>query len=143
MVNKGDTVVLKPTSLDVTHGFLLDGYPVEAILKQQGLTFLKYNWQDENGNLQTDWDKVTEIEFTAEKSGKFSIGYDRCDWLNDLDKIVRRIKPVSTTNHYFIKEVLDTKFRSMGYIKIGRSYLNEVETPYFSLKFYKKRLRHE
>ena len=26
VVNKGDKVVLKPTSLDVTHGFLLDGY---------------------------------------------------------------------------------------------------------------------
>ncbi len=72
VVNKGDTIVLKPTSLDVTHGFLLDGYPVEAVLKQQGLTFLKYDWQDDDGNLQTDWDKVTKIEFVAEKSGKFT-----------------------------------------------------------------------
>jgi heme/copper-type cytochrome/quinol oxidase subunit 2 len=41
VVDKGDTVILKPTSLDVTHGFLLDGYPVDAILKQQGVTLLK------------------------------------------------------------------------------------------------------
>jgi heme/copper-type cytochrome/quinol oxidase subunit 2 len=30
IVNKGDKIVLKPTSLDVTHGFLLDGYSVES-----------------------------------------------------------------------------------------------------------------
>jgi hypothetical protein len=41
VVNKGDTAILKPTSLDVVHGFLLDGYPVDAILKQQGLALLK------------------------------------------------------------------------------------------------------
>lgn len=72
VVNRGDTVVLGPTSLDVTHGFLLDGYPVEFIIKQQGLNFLKYNWKDDEGNLQTDWDKVSEIEFVADKSGKFT-----------------------------------------------------------------------
>jgi hypothetical protein len=32
LVNKGDTVVLKPSSLDATHGFLLDGHPVEFIM---------------------------------------------------------------------------------------------------------------
>jgi len=47
VVNKGDTIILKPTSLDVTHGFLLDGYSIDAILKQQGLTLLKYQWEDE------------------------------------------------------------------------------------------------
>lgn len=72
VVNKGDKIVLKPTSLDVTHGFLLDGYPVEAVLKQQGLTFIKYEWEDDDGKLQTDWDKVKTIEFVAEKSGKFT-----------------------------------------------------------------------
>jgi polyferredoxin len=76
VVNKGDTIVLKPTSLDVTHGFLLDGYPVEFIIKQQGLAYLKYTWEDDNGKLHTDWDKVSEIEFAAEKSGKFTF---RCN----------------------------------------------------------------
>ena len=69
VVNKGDTVILKPTSLDVTHGFLLDGYSIDAILKQQGLTFLKYQWKDDDNNIQTDWDKVKEIKFKAEKAG--------------------------------------------------------------------------
>jgi len=71
-VNKGDTVVLKPTSLDVTHGFVLDGYPLEFIIKQQGVAYLKYSWEDEDGKLNTDWDRVSEIEFVADKSGKFT-----------------------------------------------------------------------
>ena len=40
IVNQGDTVILKPASLDATHGFLLDGYPVEFIMRK-GATFLK------------------------------------------------------------------------------------------------------
>ena len=72
VVNKGDTIILKPTSLDVTHGFLLDGYSIDAILKQQGLTLLKYQWEDDDGKIQTDWDKVKEIKFKAVKAGKFT-----------------------------------------------------------------------
>jgi len=49
VVNRGDKVVIKPTSQDVTHGFYLDGYPVEFIIKQQGVAFQKYTWKDENG----------------------------------------------------------------------------------------------
>jgi polyferredoxin/plastocyanin len=70
IVNKGDTIVLKPASLDATHGFLLDGYPVEFIMRR-GATFLKYAWEDDNGKLQADWDRVAEVEFTADKAGKF------------------------------------------------------------------------
>jgi heme/copper-type cytochrome/quinol oxidase subunit 2/ferredoxin len=72
VVNRGDKIVLKPTSLDVTHGFLLDGYPVEFIIKQKGINFLKYTWQDDQGKQHTDWDKVSEVEFVAEKAGKFT-----------------------------------------------------------------------
>ncbi|MFH1350113.1 MAG: 4Fe-4S binding protein [Pseudomonadota bacterium] len=70
-VNRGDKVILRPTSLDVTHGFFLDGYPVEFIIKQKGINYLKYTWKDDEGKLHTDWDKVSEVAFTAEKSGKF------------------------------------------------------------------------
>jgi polyferredoxin/plastocyanin len=71
IVNKGDTVVLKPASLDATHGFLLDGYPVEFIIRKGG-TYLKYAWEDDDGKLQSDWDKVSEVEFVADKAGKFT-----------------------------------------------------------------------
>ncbi|GAG99923.1 unnamed protein product, partial [marine sediment metagenome] len=60
VVNQGDTIVLKPTSLDATHGFLLDGYPLEFIMRK-GATFLKYSW-----------DRVPEVEFVAGKAGKFT-----------------------------------------------------------------------
>jgi len=71
IVNKGDKIVLKPTSLDATHGFLLDGHPIEFIMRK-GATFLKYTWQDEDGKLQADWDRVSEVEFVADKAGKFT-----------------------------------------------------------------------
>ena len=71
IVNKGDTIVLKPLSLDVTHGFRLDGYPIEFIMRR-GATFLKYTWTDDEGKIQTDWDRVTEVEFVADKTGKFT-----------------------------------------------------------------------
>jgi heme/copper-type cytochrome/quinol oxidase subunit 2 len=71
-VNRGDTLVFKPTSTDVTHGFLLDGYDVEFIIKQEGIAFLKYIWQDEAGESHTDWDKVREVKLTADRAGKFS-----------------------------------------------------------------------
>ena len=48
-VNKGDTIIIKPTSKDVTHGFYLDGYPVEFIIKQEGIAFQKYEWEDDDG----------------------------------------------------------------------------------------------
>ncbi len=71
IVNKGDKIVLKPTSLDATHGFLLDGHAVEFIMRK-GATFLKYSWQDGDGKLQADWDRVSEVEFVADKTGKFT-----------------------------------------------------------------------
>ncbi len=70
-VNKGDTIIIKPSSKDVTHGFLLDGYPIEFTIKQGGIAYQKYEWEDDDNNLQTDWDKVNEIEFIADRAGKF------------------------------------------------------------------------
>ncbi len=72
VVNRGDTVVIKATSADVTHGFLLDGYDVEAVIKPQGLIFQKYTWEDDDGAVKADWDKVPAIEFVTDKSGKFA-----------------------------------------------------------------------
>ena len=71
IVNQGDKIVLKPTSLDATHGFLLDGHPVEFIMRK-GATFLKYTWEDEDGKPQADWDRVSEVEFVTDKAGKFT-----------------------------------------------------------------------
>ncbi|MBW1999683.1 MAG: 4Fe-4S binding protein [Deltaproteobacteria bacterium] len=72
IVNRGDKIILKATSLDVTHGFLLDGYGVEAIIKQEGIVYEKITWEDDDGKLQVDWDRVPAIEFVADREGKFS-----------------------------------------------------------------------
>ena len=72
IVNKGDTIIIRPTSLDVTHGFFLDGYDLEFTIKQEGLALLKYTWEEDDGTQKTDWDKVREIEFVAQKTGKFT-----------------------------------------------------------------------
>jgi polyferredoxin/plastocyanin len=71
VVNKGDTIVLKPASLDVTHGFRLDGYPIEFIMRR-GATFLKYAYKDADGQIKADWDRVSEVEFVVDKAGKFT-----------------------------------------------------------------------
>jgi polyferredoxin len=71
VVNQGDTIILKPTSKDVTHGFYLDGYNVEFIIKQEGIALLRYDWTDEDGTVHTDWDKVRQVKFVADKAGKF------------------------------------------------------------------------
>lgn len=71
ILNQGDTILFKPSSLDATHGFLLDGHPLEFIMRK-GATFLKYTWEDDDGSLQSDWDRVSEVEFTADKAGKFT-----------------------------------------------------------------------
>ena len=72
IVNQGDTIIFKPTSRDVTHGFLLDGYGLEFIIKQEHVAYLKYTWQDDDGKTQSDWEKVNSIELQADKAGKFT-----------------------------------------------------------------------
>lgn len=71
VVNLGDTIIFKPTSKDVTHGFFLDGYHLEFLIKQEGIAYLKYSWEDDDGRLHTDWDKVGSIKLVADRAGKF------------------------------------------------------------------------
>ena len=79
---------------------------------------------------------------TGRAHGQFSMGYsDGAGWLNDLDKIVRRIEP-SGIDGYTIKGILENHFSNMGNVYIGDKFKNEVETHYFHLKFYKKGTLH-
>ena len=50
-VNKGDTIVLHLTSMDVTHGFYLDGYGINVVINPF---------------------KTTTVTFVANKVGKFT-----------------------------------------------------------------------
>lgn len=102
VVRRGDTVVLKPTSLDVTHGFLLDGYPVEVIIKQQGIAYLKYTWEDDDGKIHSDWDKVSEVSFVAQKAGKFTFRcHQTCGNLHPFMTGELIVQP-NTAYHLFI-----------------------------------------
>ena len=59
-------------------------------------------------------------------------------WVDDLDNIVRKLKP-SGSEGLTIKEALKDKFFELGKIKEGSvCEINECETPYFRLRFYKK-----
>ena len=101
VVNKGDTIVLKPRSLDVTHGFLLDGYPIELILKK-GMAFQKYFWQDESGNQNIDWDRVKQTKFVAHRAGKFTYRCNQtCGNLHPFMTGELIVKP-NTLYHLFV-----------------------------------------
>ncbi len=99
-VNQGDTIIFKPNSLDVTHGFLLDGYDLEFTIKQEGIAFLKYSWEDDDGSIKIDWDKVSEIELLADRAGKFTF---RCIHIcGNLHPFMTGELIVLPNHHYYI-----------------------------------------
>ncbi|MFC1516564.1 4Fe-4S binding protein [Thermodesulfobacteriota bacterium] len=70
VVNKGDTIILRLSSLDISHGFDLDGYPIEMILRK-GVMFQKNVLHDDASKHMTNWNRVSKIKFVANRSGKF------------------------------------------------------------------------
>jgi polyferredoxin/heme/copper-type cytochrome/quinol oxidase subunit 2 len=70
IVNKGDTIRLRFSTSDVTHGFQLDGYPIELIARK-GVTFQKNLWHTDKHNLKADWNRVSTVKFVAHRTGKF------------------------------------------------------------------------
>lgn len=65
-VNKGDTLHIKLVSMDVTHGFFVEGYDLDAEIQANLKTFKVrhpsqgYNWRD-----------ADEMLFVADRIGKF------------------------------------------------------------------------
>jgi ferredoxin/plastocyanin len=78
IVNKGDTIVLRFSSKDVTHGFYLDGYPIE-LMARKGTSFKKnlsvqtpiFSSGHSLEHLDTNWSQISSVKFTASTSGKF------------------------------------------------------------------------
>ncbi len=53
--------------------FLFDWYKFRGGSDHPSVnSLLKYTWEDDDGKVQTDWDKVSEVEFVPEKAGKFT-----------------------------------------------------------------------
>jgi len=65
-VNQGDEVHIKLASKDVTHGFYLEGYDIDA-LAEPGKAGIQFRHPSMGGGFTT----ADEIVFTADKRGKF------------------------------------------------------------------------
>lgn len=73
--------------------------------------------------------------------GKFSVSYGYNEWVDDLDRIVRKLSPIGymdDSHGWDIKEKLREKFSNLERVKKGSIFDNECETPYFKLKFFRK-----
>lgn len=66
IVEKGDEVHIRLASLDVTHGFFLEGYDIDALVEPGKLEF-KIRHPSEG----KEFVAVEEIVFTANRTGKF------------------------------------------------------------------------
>lgn len=67
-VNQGDRITLKLAAADVTHGFFLEGYDINAQLTPENPFFLlrrPSEGEDAEGT------RVEEVQFTANRTGKF------------------------------------------------------------------------
>jgi plastocyanin len=101
VVNKGDTVFLKLFTLDVTHGLLLDGYPIELIARK-GVTFQKHGHKGSSDKLKTDWNRVSQVKFVASKPGKFTFRCtETCGNLHPFMTGELVVKP-NTPYHLFV-----------------------------------------
>jgi heme/copper-type cytochrome/quinol oxidase subunit 2 len=65
-VNRGDHIRLQLVAKDVTHGFYLEGYDVEAKMRPENGTF--WTRKPSEGG---DYKEVEEISFVASRPGKF------------------------------------------------------------------------
>jgi len=67
VVDQGDQVRLRLASMDVVHGFFLEGHDIEAMILPGKLPFYLYNPIDKNKKYKP----VEEVVFTASRFGKF------------------------------------------------------------------------
>ena len=96
------------------------------------------NWKI-NKKIIVDWG----VEFSdyskyghGSRYGDFNVSYRR-EWIDDLDKIVRKIQPEGASG-FNITDALRDRFQELGKVYIGEKFDNTCETPYFHLKFFKK-----
>ncbi len=69
-VSRGDKITLKMKTQDIPHGFYLEGYYIDAVMRPQGVLYQKIRWEDEGGE-QEEFVRVDEVSFTADRVGKF------------------------------------------------------------------------
>ncbi|HET6383719.1 MAG TPA: hypothetical protein VFJ58_10030 [Armatimonadota bacterium] len=64
-LNQGDHVTIYLKSADVTHGFYLEGYDIDAHISPEEKPLLRHP------SYERDYKKVNNIQFVANKTGKF------------------------------------------------------------------------
>jgi len=100
-INKGDTVILRFSTSDVTHGFQLDGHHIELIARK-GVTFQKNPLREEKSHLKTDWNRVSTVKFVAHRPGKFIFRCtETCGNLHPFMTGELIVKP-NTPYHFFL-----------------------------------------
>ena len=67
-VNRGDKITIRLVATDVTHGFYLEGYDLDAKVRPENDTFWVRNPSVHEKN---EWEEVQEYSFTAHRTGKF------------------------------------------------------------------------
>jgi heme/copper-type cytochrome/quinol oxidase subunit 2 len=91
VVNQGDRVHLYLSSKDVTHGFYLEGYDTDAIIRP-GITEI----QVQHPLISSKYFPAKSIVFTASKSGKFRYRCSiTCGYLHPFMMGVMIVKPNS------------------------------------------------
>ena len=66
IVNRGDTVLIRLASLDVIHGFYLEGHDIDALIEPG-----KQGFKVRSPSSGEDYRPVSAIRFTAGRAGKF------------------------------------------------------------------------
>jgi plastocyanin len=66
-VNRGDTVHVRLVSADVTHGFYLEGYDLDAKVRREDPTF----WMRHPSQKDAEYEPVNDMTFVASHAGKF------------------------------------------------------------------------
>lgn len=71
-VNRGDRLHIRLVAADVTHGFYLEGYNLDAKARPQNPTFwVRHPSAGGGAHADGEYQETQEIDFVASRSGKF------------------------------------------------------------------------